>query len=190
VLAFGLLTRGRFVWAAASLATAVALKQFALVAVPFFVVMLLTMRVPRQTLRRVGAAFAGVILAAFLPFLIADPGALWNDTVGSVTSSYRITGYGLSALLLNTGVIDERFDYYPFLLLALLIWLPLTGWLLWNQRRAATLWSGAAGFAISMFVLLFLGRVLQNSFLVWPLTGIGLAVLLAGFERTRARASI
>ena len=191
VLAFGLLTRGRFVWAAASLGVAVSLKQFALVAVPFFAVMLLTMRVPRRAFYQAGAAFAGVFLAALLPFLVADPGALWNDTVGSVTSTYRITGYGLSALLLNTGVIDDRFGYYPFMPLALLLWLPLTGWLLWSQRRAATLWSGAAGFAVSMFVLLFLGRVLQNSFLVWPLTGIGLALLLAGFERTsRRRASV
>src|SRR5207247_2315124 len=46
MLAFGLLSRGRFVWAAASLGAAVALKQFALVALPFFAVMLLTMRVP------------------------------------------------------------------------------------------------------------------------------------------------
>ena len=34
-------------------------------------------------------------------------------------------------------------------------------------------------FSISMFVLLYLGRVLQNSYLVWPLAGIGLAYLLA-----------
>jgi hypothetical protein len=184
VLAFALLARRRFVWAAASLAVAVTLKQFALVAIPFFAVMLLTMGAPREALRRAGAAFVGVVLLAFVPFLVADPGAFWNDTVGSVSSSYRITGYGLSALLLNTGVIDDRFGYYPFLPLALLLWLPLPAWLLWNQWRAGTLWMGAGGFAVSMFVLLFLSRILQNSFLVWPLTGIALALLLASAERT------
>jgi hypothetical protein len=184
VLAFALLVRRRFVWAAASLAAAVTLKQFALVAIPFFAVMLLTMGAPREALRRAGAAFAGVILIAFIPFLVADPGAFWDDTVGSVSSDYRITGYGLSALLLNTGVIDDRFGYYPFLPLALLFWLPLTGWLLWNQWRAGALWMAAGGFAVSMFVLLFLSRILQNSFLVWPLTGIALALLLASAERT------
>ena len=30
----------------------------------------------------------------------------------------------------------------------------------------------AAGFSISMFVLLFLGRVFQTSYLVWPLAGV------------------
>ena len=184
VLAFALLTRGRFVWAAASLGTAVALKQFALVAVPFFAVMLLTVRTPRQALRQAAAAFAGVVIACFLPFLVADPGALWDDTVSYGAGTYRIIGYGLSAILFNAGMIDDRFGYYPFVPLAVLVWLPITVWLLWSQRRAASLWSAAVGFSISMFVLLFISRVFQNSYLIWPLTGIALALLLAGAGRS------
>jgi hypothetical protein len=183
VLAFALLTRGRLVWAAATLGAALALKQFALVAVPFFAVMLTTMDVPRRALYRTGAAFAGVFLASMLPFLVADPGALWDDTIAYGAGTYRIIGYGLAAILFNIGLIDGRFDYYPFVPLALVLWLPFTAWLLWSQRRAAALWPGAAGFAISMFVLLFLSRVFQSSYLVWPLTGIALAFLLAAFER-------
>ena len=34
-----------------------------------------------------------------------------------------------------------------------------------------------------MFVLLFLSRVFQTSYLVWPLTGVVLSVLLAASER-------
>jgi hypothetical protein len=190
VLAFALLVRGRFVWAAASLGAAVALKQFALVAVPFFAVALLTARVPRLALRQAAAAFAGLLLACFLPFLIADPGALWTDTVDYGADTYRIIGYGLAAILFNIGVIDDRFGYYPFLPLTLFVWLPLTAWLLWTQRRIATLWFGAAGFTISVYVLLFVSRVFQNSYLAWPLTGIALALLVASAERTlRAPAS-
>ena len=74
-----------------------------------------------------------------LPFLIADPGALWDDTIAYGADTYRIIGYGLAAPLLGVGVIDDRFGYYPFLPLALLVWLPLTAWLLWSQWRAATL---------------------------------------------------
>jgi hypothetical protein len=191
VLAFALLTRGQLAWAAASLGAALALKQFALVAVPFFAVMLLTMGVPRRAFYRAGAAFAGVFLASLLPFLVADPGALWDDTVAYGAGTYRIIGYGLAALLLNAGLIDDRFGYYPFVPLALALWLPLTAWLLWSQRRAATLWAGAAGFSISMFMLLFLSRVFQSSYLTWPLTGIGLALLLAEFARSvRGPASV
>ena len=117
-----------------------------------------------------------------LPFLVADPGALWRDTVSYGAGTYRIVGYGLAALLLNLGAIDDRFGDYPFVWLALVLWLPLTAWLLWAQRRAGTLWAGAIGFSVSMFVLLFLSRVFQSSYLAWPLTGIGLA-LLARFSR-------
>jgi hypothetical protein len=141
--------------------------------------MLLTKHASRATLYRAGAAFGGVFLATVIPFLIADPGALWRDTVSYGAGTYRIVGYGLAALLVNLGAIDDRFGNYPFVWLALLLWLPLTAWLLWAQRRAGTLWAGAIGFSVSMFVLLFLSRVFQSSYLAWPLTGIGVALLLA-----------
>jgi hypothetical protein len=80
-------------------------------------------------------------------------------------------------------VIDDRFDPYPFALLALLVWAPVTAWLLWGQLRSRELWMGAAGFSISMLLLLFLGRVFQTSYLVWPLAGIAVAYLLAAGER-------
>ena len=55
----------------------------------------------------------------------------------------------------------------------------ITAWLLWSQWRARSSWAAAAGFASSMFVLLFLSRVFQTSYLLWPLSGIGVALLLA-----------
>jgi hypothetical protein len=183
VLAFALLVRGRLFWAAAALGAAVSLKQFALVAVPFFVVMLLTLRTPRRDIWRALAVLAAVVVATALPFLIADLQAFWDDTIAYGADTYRIVGYGLSALLLNLGVLDDRFGYYPFLPLAAFVWLPVTAWLLVAQRRSAMLWTGAAGFAISLLLLLFLSRVFQNSYLLWPLTALALAFLLASSRR-------
>jgi hypothetical protein len=179
LLTFALFTRSQYVWAAVALAAAILLKQFALVAVPFFVLMLLARSLPRPTLVRAAAAFAAVLAAGFLPFLIADAGALWTDTIAYGTGTYRILGYGLSALLLNAGVIDDRYSAYPFALLALLVWLPVTAWLLWAVRRSGRDWEAAAGFAVSVFVLLFIARVFQTSYLIWPLVGIAIAFLLA-----------
>jgi uncharacterized membrane protein len=179
LLTFALFTRSQYVWAAVALAAAILLKQFALVAVPFFVLMLLARSLPRPTLVRAAAAFAAVLAAGFLPFLIADAGALWTDTIAYGTGTYRILGYGLSALLLNAGVIDGRYSAYPFALLALLVWLPVTAWLLWAVRRSGRDWEAAAGFAVSVFVLLFIARVFQTSYLIWPLVGIAIAFLLA-----------
>ena len=183
MLAFALLTRRRPALAAGLLAAAVLQKQFALVAVPFFVLMLLARELERPARARAATVFLAVLAAGFLPFLIADPGALWHDTISYGTGTYRILGYGLSALLYNAGVIDSRYDSYPFGILVLVIWLPVTLRLLAIQRRSRAEWEGAAGFAVSMFVLLFVARTFQTSYLVWPLTGIAVAALLATSQR-------
>jgi hypothetical protein len=183
VLAFALVTRSRYVLAAASLGGAVLLKQFALVAVPFLAVAMLTRAVPKPVLYRVGAAFALVLVAGVLPFAIADPGALWDDTIAYGAQTYRIIGYGLAGILVEVGILDDRFSAYPFLPLALLVWLPITAWLAWTQWRSRRLWIGAAGFAASIFVLFYLGRVFQNSYLIWPLTGLLVAFVLASSEQ-------
>ncbi|HEX3255292.1 MAG TPA: hypothetical protein VHQ96_05840 [Gaiellaceae bacterium] len=182
VLAFALASRSRFVWGAASLAAAVLLKQFAIVAIPFFAAMLLTSRGGRQGFGRSAAAFGGVFLAGVLPFLVASPSALWADTIGYGTGDYRIVGYGLAPLLVHAGIVNGRSGAYPFALLALTVWLPVTAWLVRNQLRARVPWVGAAGFAASIFLLLFLGRVFQASYLLWPLAGMAIAAVLAAAQ--------
>ena len=73
----------------------------------------------------------------------------------------------------------DREAAYPFGLIALLTWVPLTVWLLLAQRRATEIWIGAAGFAISILWLMFIGRTFNNYYLVWPMTGAVIAALLA-----------
>jgi hypothetical protein len=184
VLAFAFVARGRHLAGAASLAGAVLLKQFALVALPFLAAMLVARRVDGRTLWRAAALFVAVVAAGILPFAVADPGALWEDTIAYGGSTYRIIGYGVAGMLVEAGVIDDRFDPYPFVPLVLLVWVPLTAWLAWTSRREP--WQPPAGFAVSIFVLFFLSRVFQNSYLVWPLAGIVLAVLLAAGDRLRS----
>lgn len=183
VLAFAFVARSRYLLAAVSIGAAVLLKQFALVALPFLAVAMLTRGVPRPTLYRAAGLFALVFVAGTLPFLVADPGALWEDTIEYGAQTYRIIGYGLAGILVETGVLDDRFGSYPFLPLALLVWLPLTVFLAWTQWRRRQPWTGAAGFAASIFVLFYLGRVFQNSYLIWPLTALLVAFLLAVSER-------
>jgi Glycosyltransferase family 87 len=179
VLAFALLSRRRLVWAALLLGLAVLLKQFALVAVPFFAVAVLALRPPRAVVRNAAIGFVVPIAAGILPFLVADPGAFWRDTVTYGGSTYRIVGYGLSNLFLKAGIVDDRFGSYPFFWLALLVWLPVTVWLVWNQRRAGRLSAAPAAFAVSIFVLFFVSRVFQTSYLIWPLTAVLIAAALA-----------
>ena len=109
--------------------------------------------------------------AGILPFLIADPVAFYDDTVKFGAGTYKIVGYGLSAMLIRAGILEDRDGSYPFALIALLTWLPLTAWLLWVQHRSRELWVGAVGFSISLLVLLFIGRTFNNYYLLWPATG-------------------
>jgi uncharacterized membrane protein len=183
VLAFALVTRRRFALAAAALAGAVLMKQFAIVALPFLALM-----VPPEERKRAAVAFGGVLAAGILPFLVADPVAFYEDTVKYGAGTYRIVGYGLSAILVELGAIADRDGTYPFALIALLTWLPLTVWLLLAQRRSGELWVGAAAFAVSILWLMFIGRTFNNYYLLWPMTGAIVAGLMAwGSLRAPAR---
>jgi hypothetical protein len=129
-----------------------------------------------------------VLAAGVLPFLVADPVAFYDDTVKYGAGTYRIVGYGLSAILVRLGILDDRDGSYPFALIALLTWVPLTVWLLMAQRRATELWIGAAAFSVSILWLMFIGRTFNNYYLVWPMTGAILAGLMAlGSLRAPAR---
>jgi hypothetical protein len=183
VLAFALATRGRYRWAAASLAGAVLLKQFAVVAIPFLAVMLLKQGVERAELKRCAAVFGGIVAVVCLPFLIADPVAFYEDTVKFGAGTYKIVGYGLSAMLIRAGILEDRDGSYPFALIALLTWLPLTAWLMVQAHRAGELWVSAAAFSISILALLFIGRTFNNYYLVWPMTGAMVAALIYAGER-------
>jgi hypothetical protein len=183
VLAFALATRGRYRWAAASLAGAVLLKQFAVVAIPFLAVMLLKQGVERAELKRCAAVFGGIVAVVCLPFLIADPVAFYEDTVKFGAGTYKIVGYGLSAMLIRAGILEDRDGSYPFALIALLTWLPLTAWLMVQAHRARELWVSAAAFSISILALLFIGRTFNNYYLVWPMKGAIVAALIYAGER-------
>ena len=183
ILAFALATRGRGRWAAASLAGAVLLKQFAVVAIPFLALVLLKRGLDRLELRRCALVFAGVVAVAVLPFLVADPVAFYEDTVKFGTGTYKIVGYGLSAMLIRAGILEDRDGSYPFAPIALLTWLPVTAWLLVQAHRARETWVAAAGFTISILVLLFIGRTFNNYYLVWPMMGAAIAALLCAGEK-------
>jgi uncharacterized membrane protein len=183
VLAFALVTRRRYAWAAAALAVAILLKQFAVVALPFMALM-----VPREEWKRAGLTLAGVLAVGVVPFLLADPVAFYEDTIKYGAGTYRIVGYGLSAILIRLGILEDRDGSYPFVLIALLTWVPLTVWLLLAQRRAQELWIGAVAFSISILWLMFIGRTFNNYYLVWPMTGALVAALMAlGSLRAPAR---
>ena len=113
------------------------------------------------------------MLAGFLPFLIADPGAFYDDTINYGAGTYRIVGYGLSSLLLRAHVVDDRYGYYPFAIARAARLAAGDG--VAAARPAAArrpaLDRARPAFADLDLRAVFIARVFQTSYLVWPLTG-------------------
>ena len=104
-----------------------------------FLAALIAVQLGRDALKR-SAIAAGIVAAAgFLPFVAADPAAFWRDTISYGSGTYRIVGYGLSALLVKAHVLRSRSSYYPFLPLVVLVWVPSTALLVRAQIRRAPL---------------------------------------------------
>ena len=143
ILAFALAARKRWVWAAVSIALAVLLKQFALFALPF-VALLIWQGAGRSVFIRAAGACALVMLAGFLPFALMDLPGLWEDTITFGGSIYPIIGYGLAPLLVKAGLLDPH-GGWPFGLIALFTWLPVTFLLLRAQLRCGPPVDGGGG---------------------------------------------
>jgi len=182
LLAFAAAARRRPVLAGVLIAGAVLVKQFALAGVPFLAALIIV-QLGRDALRKAAYAAAAVAVVGFVPFVAADPAAFWRDTISYGSGTYRIVGYGLSALLVKAHVLHDRRSGYPFLPLVVLVWVPVTALLVRAQLRERAAWLAGAGFAVSVFLLLFLGRVFQISYLIWPLEALVLAALLLYPER-------
>lgn len=187
LVGFALLARRRVVLGAVALALAVLLKQFALVALPF-AVLILVARSSRRELQLAGATFGGLVLLGFVPFvLLAGPQALWDDTVAYGTATYPIVGYGLSELLFQAGVAEDRLGAYPFVWLALFVWAPVTVWLaVRTWRSGARLSVALLAFGLSLFTLVFVARSFHSSYLVYPLSAAIAAALAAAAEQEEA----
>jgi hypothetical protein len=178
VVAFGLATRGKCRSAGVALAAAILFKQFALAAVPFLFVLMAVAGSKREVLR---AALTGAtaLTVVFAPFLVASPSDVWRDTVVYGTSTYHVVSYGASGVLAHFGILNRRSTRYPWFAVMAFVWLPITAYLVRVQWRLKDPWLAGAGFTVSVFLLIAIARVFQQSYVIYPLSGAGIALLLA-----------
>ena len=169
-----LLIRQRRTMSSLAFAAAAAAKLHALIFLPFVAVYLIATKRPR-TLREAVAALvptwpAGLfLLATFVPFLVNNFGAFWDDVVsynaGGAAWTYPISGMGFSAILLALGLIPYRQADFPFAPIEIAVAAPLAAWWfirLWRRPTIATL---LAGYALTLLAFLFFGRYFQGNYL-------------------------
>ncbi|HEV8468913.1 MAG TPA: hypothetical protein VGR46_04830 [Candidatus Limnocylindria bacterium] len=169
-----LLMRERRPAASLAFAAAGAAKLHALIFLPFVAVYLVATRKPR-TVREAIAALtptwpAGIfLLATFLPFLVNDFGAFYDDVVrynaGGAAWTYPISGMGFSALLLSLGVIPYRQADFPFAAIEIAVAAPIAAWWLLRLWQRPTIAALLAGYALTLLAFLFFGRYFQGNYL-------------------------
>ena len=59
------------------------------------------------------------------------------------------------------------------------VWAPVTAYAALLQWRSRAAWAAGVSFTVSVFVLLVVARVFQESYILYPLSGVMLSMLLA-----------
>jgi hypothetical protein len=172
-----LLSRGHLIAAALALGIAVALKPFAVLAVPFLLLVLTIRWRARPQRRDIALSLVALGLApvvTILPFLIANPPAFWTDVVlytsGGIRDAYPIAGYGFGELLYETHVVAHRSDSVPFGLFQLLAIVPavwITGRAFLN-RPSIGRWM--AGYVLCLLAFTFFARFFNDNYVAVLIT--------------------
>src|SRR5437867_3669230 len=170
-----LLQRERRTLASLAFAVAGAAKLHALFILPFVAVYLVATRRPRtvgeawSALWRPAWPAALVLAATFVPFLVNDFAAFYDDVVrynaGGAAWTYPISGMGFSALLLALGVIEYRQADFPFAAVEVAVAAPIAAWWLVRLWRRPTIATLLSGYALALLAFLFFGRYFQGNYL-------------------------
>ena len=162
------LERKQFVLAGLMLGLSVATKQVAWIALPFYL-LYAWQRAKKQQFFRFLISVVGVAMAIFMPFILWNSAALWENLIlyvnGSLPNSYPIHNFGLGMFLVRIGVIPTIYSYYPFW-----IWQAGIGGLvlaLWYSERKNRIDSGDVllGLSVLLAVTWIFNRFMNFSYL-------------------------
>lgn len=174
LLTLALLARGNTVLACLALGVGIALKPFALLALPLvaLTIWLRWRQSPGANRRREAIACAlaiiGPAVVTMAPFFLADPGAFWRDTVlftnGGIPDAYPINGGGFSNILYVLRVIPSRtaaFPFAPFQVAAMspALWFGIR----WVIRRP-TLSRWLAAYTLLLLAFAFFSRFFNDNY--------------------------
>ncbi len=188
LVTLALLARGRPVAASFACGVAVALKPFALLAVPFLLAALWVRWDGRPLRHRREGVLAALALAAtpvlsIAPFFLADPGAFWRDTVlftnGSGPDAYPISGFGFGALLLSLHLVPGREAAFPFGVFQLAAVLPVGFWGVRALLARPTLQRWLVGYTSLLLAFAFFARFFNDSY-VGVVVALFMATLAVG----------
>ena len=121
------------------------------------------------------AVGANVGVYAMLPLYLQAGRGLDQTTANTLLSMSRMAAI-LTPFLV--GWVTDRFDYWPFVIPALLVTLPLLWFLLRRQLRTNTMPMMLYAYVILLFAFFYVSRFLQPNYLGFMLGFLALALTL------------
>jgi hypothetical protein len=104
----------------------------------------------------------------FIPFLVWDAYSFFEDIYlfpsGAITTSYPITGYGFSQLLLSLGFLKSMTDPYPSLIPQMIFGIPILLFFAWYIKQQQSITSVLLGYMSLLFVFWIFSRFFMNSY--------------------------
>lgn len=164
-----LLEKKRWIIAGILLGIAIGTKQLAWIAAPFYCWYVWRIH-PKKFLSFVGMTMIPV-LVIFVPFIVWDAAALWEDLVlyinGSIPTSYPIHNFGLGMFLVKQWMIPSIYAYYPFWIWQVVIGGIVLFFWLRHIRRKKTFVAGdvLTGLVLLLSVSWIFNRFMNFSYL-------------------------
>lgn len=167
VAAFCLLEKRKLTLSAIMFGLAIVSKQTSWFALPFYFYYFWILE--KKDIIRSLIVFLVTIVMVAGPFLLWDAGAFIESTIsylsGTAPHSYPIFGYGLGMLLYSSGLIKDTHAYYPFVLWQAIFGIPVAllvmRWILRKPLMSRLL----IGYAVTLAVIWYFSRYLNNSHL-------------------------
>ena len=129
-----------------------------------------------------------VILTTAGPFVLWDAKSFLDSTVfylsGNSVNSYPVSGYGLSMVLYELGVIKDIHGYYPFILWQIAVGLPVLVGVLWHMIKKPTMSRLLVGYGMVLVVFWYMSRYLNNSHVGFISSIFALGILKGWDEKT------
>lgn len=169
-IALALLCMRRRAWTLSALMMGLSMtvKQTAWFLAPFYLLYLWWGPCGRRwgpRMVRALVAFVAPLIVVLAPFALWDWRAFLEDTILFQSAGYPVFGYGLSEILLQSGLVPARTAEFPFWVLQLAAGLPLLALLARRQSLANSPRTMlAAGTALTLAVAFF-SRALQDNYI-------------------------
>ncbi len=168
---FYFLQKRSYMLTAILFALAFAIKQSAWPLMPFY---LLYIYWKEKNIKKVIISLVLFLLTfsiVVVPFVVWNPAAFYDSTIaflsGTTKYSYPISGYGLGSLLLQLGVIKDKFAYYPFTFWQLGIGIPVFFVLGVYFKKLPSVKRMILCYGLFLFLFWYLSRYFNNSHLAY-----------------------